>query len=439
MAGLCAAYELQQAGHDVTVLEARSRPGGRVLTLRTPFADGLYAEAGATFVPAAHEYTMHYVRLFQLPLEPIPYADDSTLYYLKGQRIRLDEPHLRWPVTLTAEEEAMGLTGLFEKYLMPAVEAVGDPAGGGWPPPAAASYDAISFAAFLRRQGASPGAVALMRLGYFDLLGEGIDAVSALSLLRDQTRSILESFLIPGGYDRLVSAFVAPLAGRIRYGHPVVALVQGEGVVQAVVARSRGREIFTADYLICTIPFSVLKRLAVEPPFSRSKAEAINELNYTSVTRIHLQCRNPFWQSGKGIVSVLADTAVKWCFGFPCTGANRRGILDLYLVGSQAREVAALDETERLRFATQEAARFFPDLRDNVEGGVSYCWDADEWSRGAYAWFRPGQLLRLQPAIEAPEGRIHFAGDHASPWPGWVQGALYSGLRAAREVQTAPA
>ena len=51
LAGLSAAYELTQAGHDVTLFEARTRPGGRVYTLREPFSDGMYAEAGARMIP----------------------------------------------------------------------------------------------------------------------------------------------------------------------------------------------------------------------------------------------------------------------------------------------------------------------------------------------------------------------------------------------------
>ena len=70
MAGLVAAYELTRLGHDVTVLEARMRPGGRVHTLREPFSDGLYAEAGAARIPANHELTLKYVKTFDLPLEP---------------------------------------------------------------------------------------------------------------------------------------------------------------------------------------------------------------------------------------------------------------------------------------------------------------------------------------------------------------------------------
>src|SRR5829696_724517 len=71
MAGLVAAYELSKLGHDVTVLEARTRPGGRVHTLREPFSDGLYAEAGAARIPANHDLTLKYVKEFALPLEPL--------------------------------------------------------------------------------------------------------------------------------------------------------------------------------------------------------------------------------------------------------------------------------------------------------------------------------------------------------------------------------
>jgi len=71
MAGLSAGYELSQAGHDITILEARAIPGGRVHTIREPFSDGLYAEAGAARIPDTHELTLKYVKLFDVPLEPM--------------------------------------------------------------------------------------------------------------------------------------------------------------------------------------------------------------------------------------------------------------------------------------------------------------------------------------------------------------------------------
>src|SRR5262245_53455834 len=68
LAGLCAAFELQGLGHTATILEAQSRPGGRVRTLREPFAPGLYTEAGPETIPGVHDLTQHYARTFGLTL-----------------------------------------------------------------------------------------------------------------------------------------------------------------------------------------------------------------------------------------------------------------------------------------------------------------------------------------------------------------------------------
>src|SRR5437870_2798273 len=83
LAGLVAAYELTQAGHDVTILEARMRAGGRVQTLREPFSDGLYAEAGAARIPDNHDLTLKYVKLFNVPLEPM-YPSQLSALVIKG-------------------------------------------------------------------------------------------------------------------------------------------------------------------------------------------------------------------------------------------------------------------------------------------------------------------------------------------------------------------
>lgn len=77
LAGLSAAYELTQADHDVTILEARTRPGGRVLTLREPFPEGLSVEAGASRIPDHHHVTLKYAALFGVMLEPFEPPDLS--------------------------------------------------------------------------------------------------------------------------------------------------------------------------------------------------------------------------------------------------------------------------------------------------------------------------------------------------------------------------
>jgi len=81
--------------------------------------------------------------------------------------------------------------------------------------------------------------------------------------------------------------------------------------------------------------------------------------------------------------------------------------------------------------------QIYPDARQHYEQARSYSWDEDPWARGAFAYFRPGQMVALMPHLGRPEGGVYFAGDHTSRWSGWMQGALESGLRAAREVSQA--
>src|SRR5262245_58398757 len=85
-AGLSAAYELTRAGHDVTILEARTRAGGRVYTLREPFSDGLYAEAGATWIPQTHDLTLGYIKEFGLETESFGTDGLKTVNYIRGRR-----------------------------------------------------------------------------------------------------------------------------------------------------------------------------------------------------------------------------------------------------------------------------------------------------------------------------------------------------------------
>ena len=88
MAGLVAAYELVRAGHDVEILEAQGRIGGRVLTLREPFAPGLHAEAGAMRIPRSHDLTLAYIEKFALPTFPFTMGNPMAYYVFQGQKVR---------------------------------------------------------------------------------------------------------------------------------------------------------------------------------------------------------------------------------------------------------------------------------------------------------------------------------------------------------------
>ena len=443
LAGLVAAHELVKAGHEVTVLEARTRPGGRVLTLREPFADGLYAEAGALFIPDNHAHTLRYARDFSLPLASIPPRAFAEMYYIRDQRVIPREGRAEeWPLDLTPDERQMGHRGMWQKYIGRFLEQMvkeGDPAAAAWPPESLKPLDQMTMSDFLKRQGASADAIALLRLGALDLWGDGIDTTSALAILRDSALRLSEQrvYHIRGGNDQLPKAFAKELADNIRYGCAVTGIEHGPSSVAVTYVQASKPYRLTADRVVCTLPFSTLRKVEVTPAFSPAKTRAIAELPYTSVARVYLQTRTKFWAAAGLPAMTNTDLPLMWVWEPTFDQPGPRGIMESYSAGPAARKATALRESERLEFTIDQMEKVFPGMRRNCEGGASKCWDEDEWSRGDYAWFKPGQVTSLLPHIARSEGRVHYAGEHTSAWPGWMQGALDSGLRAAREVNGA--
>jgi monoamine oxidase len=450
LAGLSAAYELAQMGHDVTILEARMRPGGRVYTLREPFPDGLYAEAGGMFVNDSYVHLMRYAEKFELSLDLLGsnplHPDLAHLYYIRGNLLKVKRGQkVEWPLDLTPEEKLSGLIGMQGKYFsLP--NDLGDPTEPGWPTEAAKKYDQMTYSEFLRSRGASRGAVDLLRLGNLDIFGDGPDAFSALYFLRFFAAFLKSSdanpssrrYVIKGGSDLLPKAFAASLTRRIYYGAPVVRIERRGQSVRVIFKQADAHQELVCDRLVCAIPFSVLKHIEISPPFSTGKQQAIEQLPYTSVARVYLQSRKRFWIDDRVEGYAVADLPINRVIDHPLQQPGTRGILEANLVGPEARRVTAMNEGERISFALQQVGKIHPRIGENFEGGLSKCWDEDEWARGAYSWFKPGQVSSLVPHIARVEGRVHFAGEHTSAWTASMEGALESGNRVAIEINEAP-
>jgi monoamine oxidase len=308
-----------------------------------------------------------------------------------------------------------------------------------WPPDSLRQYDTMTVADLWRSNGASDDDLAIARMGYLDLLGDGVDAISALNGLRETALRYPGDthFRIEGGNDRLPNAFAARLRGQIRYGAAVVRIDHGPSSVRVAIKDASGVHEMSADRLICAVPFTTLRDVAIVPALSPSKARAIQEALSTSVTRTFLQCRTRFWAAEGLSGGAMTDLPIM-SLGSATEGQpGPRAILEAYAGGANARTQAAMSIPNRLDFVIDQASRVFPALRSSVEGGTSVSWSDDPWARGAYAWFKPGQMTEFLPSTVRPEGRVHFAGDHTSALPGWMQGALASALRVVEEIRDA--
>jgi monoamine oxidase len=121
----------------------------------------------------------------------------------------------------------------------------------------------------------------------------------------------------------------------------------------------------------------------------------------------------------------------------PAEDDERGVLLASYTWSQDATRWAAMDPESRLEQALDDVAQIHPEVRDEFEGGASQAWSADPYAAGAFALFAPGQQTQLQADITQPEDRVHFAGEHCSLHHAWIQGALESGIRAARAINDA--
>ena len=238
---------------------------------------------------------------------------------------------------------------------------------------------------------------------------------------------------IRGGSDQLTNAFAnsSELSNKIYLNSAVTSIAQNS---DNVIVNTGGNQ-FQADKVLCTVPLTVLNKINFTPTLSSNKQTAMNGgFRYAPATRIYIQFKNRFWENeslnGWGNTDLPEEI---WQPSWDMSGNT--GVLMSYLRWSAAENMDTLNDNERNNAVLNRWENIFEGSINNFDSGISKSWALDEWSKGAWASPTTTQNENLNDSIAQSEGRIHFAGEHASNDRGWMQGALFSGLRAAAEIK----
>jgi monoamine oxidase len=425
LAGLAAAVTLAEAGVDVRVLEAEQRVGGRVLTLRAPFDDGLYAEAGGEFVDGGHQVLHAFLRAYGLPIVPIP----------AGRRLfSFDGSVMRGESLADLGDQAGRDEARLDRETRRLAARVHDPVR---PWETAADLDRRSVGGWLDELSLGPIARTYQQIWRSVDYGVAPERLSLLQYARDerlwQRAPELISGRVRGGMDRLPTAMAAGLGERVLLGARVTAIRQDERSVSIQYERAGVTTSIEARYGVVAAPPPVLGRIALARP-AMSGFGAIGQLAMGRITKILLQVRRRFWQdrgvSGRAFTDGLVQATYETTAGQP----GERAVLTVYTADRAADTLTALSEADRLMACLAELERLYPGCSREVERAVTVAWNEAAPSGGAYSHFRPGDMARLGPRLAAPVGRLHVAGEHTDPWQATMNGALASGVRAAREI-----
>nr|WP_093133182.1 flavin monoamine oxidase family protein [Salinibacillus kushneri] len=451
MAGLVSASLLKEAGHDVTILEASDRVGGRVYTLRGDFKYGQYLEAGAMRIPHTHSLTLEYIRKFNLPTNEFINSTPNDIFYINGKKVRSkayeqNPDILNYPVY--PHERGKTATELLQFAIKPITDFINQNPRRNWPW-VIREFDKYSMDFYLRYNpfgiSLSPGAIEMIKVL---LTLEGLMELSFLEQLRELSILFTPNityYEVSGGNDKLPNAFTEQLQDNIQYGQYVKKIVQHDNqvTVHSVHKILEPTEI-TGDLAIVTIPFTVLQFVDIEPyeSFSENKWKAIRETNYAGSTKTGIQFKSRFWEE-RGLYGgqTITDLPIKYV-QYPSHNLGSDGsgvILGSYTWEDDAIPWDSLEDDNRFEYVLKNLANIHGDqVYQDFQGGVSHSWIRYPYSAGAFTMFKPGQVTELVPHISTPEGRVHFAGEHTSTTHSWIQGAIESGIRVASEVNNLP-
>jgi monoamine oxidase len=415
LAGLCAARELARTGMAVSVLDARDRPGGRVWTAR--FDSGQHGELGGEFFEPEQRETWQLLREFGLDLVRVlpsgfthRFRDDTGRYAVSRTR--------PW------KELADSLAPLIRRYKA---------ANGRSGDEAVREMATMSLREWLHRQDASRElhSMANALRGFFLADPEQLSVLPLVEQIsKGGSPAQAEMYRVTRGNDRLVEALVASIPAGVLLQHELRAISRATSRVIGHVEDEAGHaHEIEADAMVIAMPTTAVTRVEITPSLPEAQQRAIAALRYGCATKVLVQSPRDLFRGRKArAFATDTDLGAFW------DGTDSEGTLLTFLGGgSVSRRLRAKADTG--------GSRMLDDLcwlgmaGAPVSATRTVTWEDDPWAGGGYAYLDPAFDPAWRPLLSRRAGRLVFAGEHTSDaWQGYMNGAVESGLRAAREL-----
>lgn len=434
LAGLTAARTLKRAGVAVTLYEGSSRVGGRVHSVVDQLGPGLTTELGGEFIDSRHTDLLALVKEFGLQLIDTEAGSEDALvpsYYFgaehfsEAQVIREFEP-LAARMRVDTDTLSTGISS-------------------GRHSPIDVKFDRMSIAEYLHRIGASGWLRSLLEVAYVTEYGVDVEQQSCLNLLTLLSLDTSEGFRIFGGSDerykirggneQLARALAAELDGRVELEHRLVSVRERGAGFHLDFACANGSKSVNADFVVLTIPFTVLREVDLALDLPPEKEHAIATLGYGSNEKLIVGLRSPVWRDQARDGEAYSDRPFQT--GWDSSRLQGHGGSYTFFLGGAVG--AQLTDRDRATTALQylrEADSMFPGMQDAFTGvSVATEWRVNPLFRGSYSCYKPGQWTTVAGWERKPVGNLHFAGEHCSvDFQGFMNGAVETGRKTAEAI-----
>lgn len=431
LAGLFAATVLEDAGVSVTVIEGRDRVGGRVYTLYDipgkPEAGG--EVFGAYYARCVDMATRLNLKL--MPPRPRSQAsDDQLMMNIRGNNIMLQDwaEHPLNPHPDAYKESTPWQLFFGDLPKDNPLENLDD-----WTDPDFAEFD-IRFADYLKTKGFNEESLRLQEVN--SAYGNTVYDVSTLHIFHYYVWAALQNSggirtQISGGNELLPVGMANSLSTEVRLNHPVRAILSDNYGAEVVL--DSGQTI-RARKVICTLPFSLMQEMRIDPPLNGLQREAVQTLPYYKTFQIHYAIEREFWKDDGLPPSMWTDSVFDRLNLIPEENSAAPACYLVYVNGRQAAHLDRLGLEKAERLVRSEIERLRPAAKGALRPIRVHSNQRDPFIGGSYAYWRPGQPMKLPNVMSQPHGHVHFAGEHTAMVNRGMEGAMESGERAAFEV-----
>jgi len=440
LAGLTAAYRLQQAGYAAQVYEGSDRIGGRCWTGRGDFADGQIYEHGGELIDSNHIAMKQLAQELGLTLDNLvqaetngteeignffgkPYTFDQMTDDIKGiwQQIHSDISAASYPThynSYTArgqELDRMTIYQWIENYVP-----------GGHRSPLGAMLDVAYNIEYGAETTVQSSLNMLYLLGY---AGQGQFRVFGKSN---------EKLHVRGGNDQVPTILAAKLAAQITTSVALTTIKRNtDGTYTLTFANGSGSFTQVADHVVLALPFTKLREVNFSKAgFNAVKTTAINELGMGTNAKVHLQFASRFWRA-KGLNGeTYSDRGYQNTWEVSRAQPGKSGLLVWYTGGNPGVAVGSGTPESQAATFLKQVEPVLPGATAQWNGKVTRdWWPGNEWTKGSYSYWKAGQYTKFSGAESEASGTCHFAGEHTSQdFQGYLQGAVETGERAASEI-----
>jgi monoamine oxidase len=449
IAGLVSAYELRKAGHQVTVLEARARPGGRVFTVRRGTAieeidsqqrvdwdddPDLFFDAGAARLPGHHQGILGYARDLNVRLEILSNQNRNALVHdsrafggqpQRDQRVNADaRGYIAELAAKSVDQVSLGrqLSGAEQEKLRTFIREFGG------------LDEQMAYHGSIRNGYRElPGAAAASGKNYDPLdINQLFEAGFWNQLYQFEESPVqVPTMLRPvGGMSKIAEAIAHSLGKTVRYEIEVTRLRRNEaggGQVEFRDLRSGAHSKLDADYILVTIQPGLLAGL--DQDFSPRVREALAAPEGSPLAKVAFQAERRFWELDEQIYGGISwtDHAITQIW-YPSNGIHaRKGILVGGYLFRDGEEFARKPLPERLELALQGGELLHPQrYRKHLGRGFSVAWRKIKYSSGATTHWTDEARAKHYGTLLEPDGPYYFAGEYLSYVNGWQEGAVRS-------------